>query len=126
MATKLKTFTIELVRGESKIRWFKLPDKETGEGRQLETGESLVLGVVNGPDDNEYVLEKVITNAQYDSESQCFQIKFDPIDTENLAVKDYSYDIWLVWNGGGEKIPLIAWSKFKVTKNAVSAKRGVS
>lgn len=117
-----KKNNIRITRGESKAFNVFVPDSE-GESRELATGEKLVFGVVRNTNDEEYLITKTLTSANYDSESGKYLLKIDPADTEEMDVAKYNYDIWLV--SGGEKIPVIGWSTFELTPNAVSAGRGL-
>ena len=113
---------IKMVRGETRVFHVVITGEE-GTPRELASGEKLVFGVVRDTNDAEYLIKKIMTSAVYDSENGRYILQLDPTDTEELSVGKYWYDVWLV--NGGEKIPVIGYSNFELTKNAVSAGRGL-
>ena len=121
--SELTTQNIKMVRGASKAWKILVPGGENNGCRILDTGEKLVFGVVQNPDSESYLIKKILTSADYDAESDRYILKLDPADTENLGFLKYHYDVWLV--SGGEKIPIIGYSSFEVTSNAVSSNRGL-
>lgn len=118
----IKTVPIELIRGTTYTRALYLKNFD-GTERILADGETLRFGVKAIPEDNEYLILKELTAADYDEGSHCYYLTLLPSDTEALALDTYVYDIGLQV-GTDSYYNLVPTSTFMVVSNVT--KRAVT
>lgn len=76
------------------------------------TGDTLQLLVYSGGSGSDPVIEKLVTDF-----SNGHQFKLDKADTENLAHKEYIYDVRLTLENG-EEYTIIDKGRFEIGKRA--------
>lgn len=111
----IKTVSIELIRGTTYTRALYLENPD-GTERALADGEILRFGVKATPEDNEYLILKEYTVADYDESGHCYYLTLLPSDTEVLNLDTYVYDIGLQ-AGPDSYYNLLPLSTFVVSSN---------
>lgn len=107
---------LHIIRGTTQT--VKITVKTTGGADYtLADGEVLRFGVKRDPSDKEFVIEKELTSAHYDS--GVYVLTINPADTAELDFGEYHYDVGL--QVGSNYYNVIECSTFSVEYNVTGS-----
>lgn len=101
-----KDGSIKLTRGDSACLVVPIELEDSGTAYEMQPGDVLKLSLKISKNDNEPVLQKVVTG------SNVFYIK--PDDTKKLEFKKYKYDVEITTESG-EVYTVIPYNTFEIT-----------
>ena len=106
---------LNIIRGTTNKFCLSIED-EKGEPYKLKDGEKIIFGVKSNPENSDYDVCKIVTEA---SEDGC-AIELEPADTAELAFGRYYFDVGLQ-TADGDYYMIVPCDEFCVCK-AVTAK----
>ena len=86
---------MSLIIYQGETTTFRFRPKVDGEYYTLTANDKIIFGIKSSTEDKNYVVNKVLTSASYDSNSNSYVMVLSASDTESIAAATYMYDVGL-------------------------------